>query len=79
MVLKTLMGDQFRLKRKPRFQLGDSKSFILCLEYNNWRCKSKPRSTFFLITVVEGLKEKLAEELSANYVNRLDLFKVGVA
>lgn len=75
MVLKTLMGDQFKLKRKPRFQLGDSKSFILCLEYNNGAANLN-LDLPFLDYVARRFEGEIAEELSANYVNRLDLFKV---
>lgn len=75
MILATLREDDFQVVLKPRYRLGQKISNIFCLSYRDDDAVML-LDLPFLDYVARRYKGEIAEELSANYTNRLDRFKI---
>lgn len=74
MILASLRDDDFQVCLKPRYRLGQKASNVFCLSYRNGDA-TMLLDLPFLDYVARRYKGEIAEELSANYANRLDWFK----
>lgn len=75
MIVASLREDDFRLMLQPRYRLGEEADRILCLSYKDGAA-SLPLDLPFLDYVSRRYEGDVTQELSANYANRLDRFKV---
>jgi hypothetical protein len=75
MILADLREEDFELKLEPRYQLGRTISYVFCLVHTRTGVRMLLDLPFFDY-VARRYQGEITQELTANYADRLDRFKV---